>query len=262
MKLLAQLDMGNQRIVNVGDPSAATDVVNLQTLQNYIAGLAWKDEVRAASTANINTASPGATLDGVTLVSGDRILLKDQSTASQNGIYVWTGAAAALTRSFDADSTTDLRSATVTVAEGTVNADKVFTQTAEVATVGTTAQTWVAGPSGGTTYTQGNGISISGGTISAVADPAAGAGVQVTSSGIKLDTAVAVRKYAADIGNGSATSIAVVHNLGTADVTWSLRQKSDNAHVLTDAVSTDANTLTLTFATAPAASALRVVVHG
>jgi hypothetical protein len=261
LKIFNGISANNQRVTDVADPTAATDGVNLQYLQNFIAGLAWKDEVRAASTGNINTASPGASLDGVTLATNDRILLKDQTNAAQNGIYVWTGSAAALTRSFDADSTTDLRSATVTVAEGTVNADKVFTQTAEIATVGTTNQTWVVGPSGGVTYTAGNGISLGSNAITVVADPAAGAGITVTASGVKLDTAVAVRKYAASIGNGSLTTIAVTHNLGTQDITWSVRQTSDQAFVLTDAVATDANTLTLTFASAPASNALRVVVH-
>ena len=52
-------------------------------------GLDVKESVRAASTGGITTTSPGSTIDGVNLVQGDRILLKDQATASQNGIYVW-----------------------------------------------------------------------------------------------------------------------------------------------------------------------------
>lgn len=70
------------------------------------------------------------------------------------------------------------------------------------------------------------------------------------------------RKFAGTIGDGSSTSIAVTHSLGTKDVTFSVRQNSDDAHVIPDAVSTDTNTLTLTFAVAPTTNALRVTVHG
>lgn len=104
-----------------------------------------KQPVRAASTANVSTSAPGATLDGVTLVSGDRILLKDQTTASQNGIYIWTGSAAALTRATDADSAADLVHGFETfVREGTQNAASrwLFTVTAAI-TLNTTSLTFV-----------------------------------------------------------------------------------------------------------------------
>lgn len=103
-----------------------------------------KEPARAASTANITLTSPGATIDGVTMSSGDRLLLKNQTTGSQNGIYVWTGAASTLTRSPDAASSSDfVFSFLVGAREGTVNAGTywIFTQTAAF-TLGTTTPTF------------------------------------------------------------------------------------------------------------------------
>lgn len=104
-----------------------------------------KEPVRAASTANVNLSSPGATLDGVTLASGERILLKDQTTTSQNGIYVWTGAASVLNRAADADLASEFfYGFIVYVREGTANASSfwAYTQSAAV-TLGVTSITFV-----------------------------------------------------------------------------------------------------------------------
>jgi hypothetical protein len=102
-----------------------------------------KQPVRAASTANIASLSaPGAAMDGVTLASGDRILLKDQTTTSQNGVYIWTGAAAALTRATDATSAADFGFGfLVYVREGTANGGKTwqYTTSTTPVVVGTTA---------------------------------------------------------------------------------------------------------------------------
>lgn len=258
-KFLTGIDLSNQRAVNVADPSAGTDAVNLQTMQAFLDGKAWKEPVRAASTANINIASPGASHDGVTFTVGDRVLLKNQTAGAENGIYVWNGPTAAMTRAADNNSTAEMRAATVRVESGTTNADKEFVQNVDNVTIGTTTNTWVeSGAGGGTTYTGGNGLTLSGTTFNV----GAGTGITVTADTVAVDTAVVVRKYAADVGNGSATSLAVTHNLGTTDITYTLRVKATGEVVDTDATVTDANTLTLTFSTAPASAAYRVVVHG
>lgn len=183
------------------------------------------------------------------------------TTASQNGIWIWAGAATPLTRAADADTNGELAPGTaVSVSEGTTNADKVFMIISDSAiTIGTTSQTWGALSGGGTSYTAGNGISIASNVISALA--AASGGVQVVAGGIQLDSSIAVRKVSANVGNGAATSIAVTHNLGTQDVTLALREVASQAAVLVDWVATDANTVTLSFATAPASNAYRVTVH-
>ena len=147
------LDLQSQKIVSLADPSANTDAANKQYVDNVARGLQWKNPVRAASTADVTVASPGATLDGVALAVNDRVLLKNQTTAAENGIYVWTAPGSPLSRAADADANGELAPGTsVSVAEGTVNTDKVFMIISDAAiTIGTTAQSWgqLGGGSGG-----------------------------------------------------------------------------------------------------------------
>lgn len=85
-------------------------------------------QVRVTSTATVTVSNPGtAVFDGVTLANGDRVLLKDQSTPSQNGIYDFNGASSAMTRSADSDASAEMFSGLqVVVSEGTVSADTNF----------------------------------------------------------------------------------------------------------------------------------------
>jgi len=125
-KILVNLDVTNNRVVNLADGSASTDAVTLQQLQAGIRGLDWKPNVRVAGTTNISLAAPGATINGVTMASGDRVLLKDQTAGAENGIWVWTGASSALTRAVDADTGTLTAGLAVTAVEGTVDGDVVW----------------------------------------------------------------------------------------------------------------------------------------
>ena len=261
MKIMNGLDLQSQKIIALADPSANTDAANKQYVDNVARGLVWKAPVRAASTTTVTTTAPGATIDGVALAANDRVLLKNQTAAAENGIWLWNGAAVALTRAVDADGVGELAPGTaVTITEGTVNGDKVYMITSDSAiTVGTTSQTW-GQLGGGTTYTAGNGIAIAAGVVSAVA--VASGGVQVVAGGIQLDASIAARKFSSNVGNGAATAIAVAHNLGTQDVTVTVREVSSQARVLLDWVATDVNTVTLTFAVAPASNAFRVSVVG
>jgi hypothetical protein len=93
-------------------------------------GGAFKPPVRVAATSNVTISGPGATIDGVTMSAGppqDRVLLTAQTTASQNGIYLWNGAAVAMTRASDANTAAKLtESLQVTVDEGTQNRDTIW----------------------------------------------------------------------------------------------------------------------------------------
>lgn len=105
---------------------------------------AWKEPVRVMATANVNVSSPGASIDGVALASGDRVGLPAQSTGSQNGIYTWNGSAAAMTRTSDADAGSELVGAVVWVSEGTANGNTIWVCTTDAPiTIGATATTWV-----------------------------------------------------------------------------------------------------------------------
>ncbi len=112
----------------------------------------YKNSVRVASDlVNITVASPGASIDSIALSNGDRVLLKDQSTGSENGIYVWNGAATPMTRARDADQAFELTpGAMVTVEEGTVNEDTTWIITNDgTITLGATAITFAQISGGG-----------------------------------------------------------------------------------------------------------------
>lgn len=259
LKHLNGIDAASQKIVHVADGSASDDAATWGQVQNLLAGLSWKLDCRAASTANVTISSPGASIDGVTLSTNDRVLLKNQTTASENGVYVFNGSSSAMTRATDMDASAEFNNATVSVLDGTVNAQTSWTCATKNPTVGSTSITFGAFAAG-TSYSAGNGISIASNTITAVA--VSGGGVSVVSGGIQVDRTKTPQLYAANVGNGSSTSIAVTHNLGTKDVVVQLRDASTDAFVLTDWVATDTNTVTLTFATAPASNAYRVTIHG
>lgn len=139
---------------------AQTQINALQT------GSFWKAAVRAATTGNINLSAPGSTIDGVTMVSGDRFLSWQQSTASENGIYIWNGAATPATRATDFDTQADnLSGATVNVQEGTTLAETRYTCTTNnPITIGVTSITFV--DAGGSTYLAGAGLTLGGNTFS------------------------------------------------------------------------------------------------
>jgi hypothetical protein len=113
-----------------------------------------KLQVRVASTANVNTSSPGASIDGVSLTANDRVLLHNQTAAAENGIWVWNGAAVSMTRASDASAAADfLPGDLVFVKEGTANAGTNWQLTTSAAiTVGTTSLTYaqVGGAGSGT----------------------------------------------------------------------------------------------------------------
>ena len=143
-------------------------------------GLEPKQSVRAASTANLATLSGPMTLDGVALVAGDRVLVKDQTTAGQNGIYVV--AAGAWTRSADADVWGELISAYVFVESGTTNADMGYLATVDPGgALGTTAITFVQFTGAGQILA-GAGLTKSGNTL----DVGAGTGIAVAADTVGL----------------------------------------------------------------------------
>jgi hypothetical protein len=140
------ISMGTNKITGLGTPTDGTDAATKNYVDSAAQGIDWKASVRAATTAAVTLASDlenGDTLDGVTLATGDRVLVKNQSTGSENGIYV-VKASGAPDRSTDADAGSELTSNfAVFVEEGTVNADQGYTLTNNGSiTIGTTALTF------------------------------------------------------------------------------------------------------------------------
>lgn len=141
---LGSVSANGQKITNLNLPTVNTDAANKQYVDSIAQGLDVKNSCRAASTANLTLTAPGATIDGVTMVVGDRVLCKDQTTQSANGIYVWQGAAATMTRDIDADASSEVTAGMFTfIEEGTVNGDSGWILTTNNPIVlGTTALTF------------------------------------------------------------------------------------------------------------------------
>lgn len=261
-KFLNGIDLSNQKAINVASPSADTDAANKAYVDSTARGIDWKASVRAATTAAGTLATDfenGDTIDGVVLATGNRVLIKNQAAGAENGIYV-VAASGAPTRATDADISAEVTSGmAVTVTEGTVHGDQVWILTTnDTITLDTTALAFTQLGGAGTPYTGGAGLVLTSYDFAV----GAGTGITVNANDVAIDTAVVVRKYAANIGNGSATSIAVTHSLGTRDITVSVHNASTYEEVECDVVKTDANTVTLDFAVAPTSNQYRVVVHG
>ena len=144
----ADLSLNSKKIIGLADPIAATDAANKQYVDNLASGLAPKDSVRAASTGNLTLSAP-QTVDGIALIAGDRVLVKDQTTPAANGIYLV--AAGAWTRTTDADTWAELPGAFTFVEQGTVNAETGWVCSADQGgTLNTTAVTFVLFTSAGT----------------------------------------------------------------------------------------------------------------
>lgn len=264
MKIIDGLDLANQQIKNLADGSAPTDAVSLQQMQAFVRGLDWKASARVASTANVTISSGPTTLDGVTLASGNRALLKNQTTASENGVYDYNGAGVAMTRSLDASSQDGVQTLTsgtaVLVTEGTVLADTAWVLTTpDPLILGTTSLVFNQFGGGGT-YTQGNGISIAGSVITAVA--LTGGGISVVSGGIRVDFTYVTAKYSANVGNGALSTFTINHALGTSDVVVALRELSSGVISYMSPTVVDSNNVSLVFPSAPTSNQYRVTVHG
>ena len=278
----ADVDLNSHKITNLAAPSAGGDAVNKTYVDGLTgSGVAWKAPARAATSAAGTLASSfanGSVIDGVTLATGDRILVKDQATASENGIYV-VAASGAPTRAANADTADSLLGAAIFVEEGTANADQAFVCTTDAPiTVDTTDLTFVRFTGLGT-VTAGAGLTKTGDTLAA----GAGTGITVNADDIALSIPVAISsggtnatdaatarsnlgaigRYAADIGDGSSTDITVTHSLGTKDVTVAVFDNTTPfAEVIVDVKHTSTSAITLSFAVAPTASQYRVVVMG
>jgi hypothetical protein len=168
----AAQSMGGFKLTTLADPTAASDAATKAYVDGLIQGFDWKQSVRAASTANATLSSGyanGTVVDGVTLATGDRILIKNQTTGSENGIYT-VNASGAPTRATDADISSDMTAGlTVFVSEGTSQGNSSWTLTTDdPITLGTTALTFTQ-VAGGSIYAAGAGLTLTGSTFDVVA---------------------------------------------------------------------------------------------
>ena len=309
-------------------------------------GLHVHASVETATTGNIaDFDNPPVAIDGVTLVNQMRVLVKNQSTQSENGIYVYDLSTTALVRASDFNNSTEIQGGDFLFVTGGSTYDNTgWVQTEKVNTVGTDPISF-AQFSGAGTYSAGNGLTLTGNsfsintgvtadlstaqtltnktltnpTISGLylsdntiivegttdsfettvnfSDPTAdrtitfqdatgtvaftgdittaidaitttvieeGTNLYYTDTRVNtvLSNGAYTKKISANVGNATNTSFAITHSLGTRDVQVQVYDNATYDTVEIDVIRTDVNTVTVSFASAPALNAYRVVIIG
>lgn len=296
--------MNGNKITSLGVPVSGTDAANKSYVDNTAQGLDAKASVQYATTASIGAgnAPTGPTgVDGSSnLVSGERVLVKNQTNPQYNGI--WNATSGAWTRATDMDTWSEVASAFVFVEQGAVNADTGWVCISDAAgTLNTTPITWTQF-SGAGSITAGTGLTQTGTTINAIGTAAR---ISVAADSIDIDsgyvgqtsittlgtvatgtwnaTAIsmakggtggtdaatartslgATAKFAGLVGALSAgVETLVTHNLGTADVVAAFRDASTNKDILFDWRAASTTQIGITADIAYAANAVRAVVIG
>ena len=229
----AAVSFNSQKITNLADPTADADAANKGYVDGVAQGLDVKDSVVATTTANgtLSTAfANGQSIDGVTLQTGDRILIKNQTTASQNGIYN-VNASGAPSRTTDMGTGSNAAGAFVFVEQGTVNAENGFTCTSDTgsAVVGTNNLTF-AQFSGAGQIIAGNGIAKSGNELSADLKTNGGLVIESAKIAVKLDASSITGTLAiGDGGTGATTATAALTALGLSNYAKTLIDDADAA---------------------------------
>lgn len=208
----ASVSLNSQKITGLATPTLDTDAANKGYVDSVAQGLDPKASCVVATTANIATLSGLLTVDGITLVAGDRVLVKNQSTASQNGIYL--ASASAWTRATDMDAWTEVPNAFTFVEQGSTQADTGWVCTSNAGgTLNTTAITFVQF-SGAGTYVAGTGLTLSGGTFS-ITNTAVSAGSYGSASAVATFTVNAQGQLTAAGSTNIAIANTQVSGLGT-----------------------------------------------
>lgn len=187
--LTANLPAGGFKITGAADGTSASDYVTRQQLDSVAAGLDWKTSVKVATTAAGTLASSFENtdvVDGITIATGDRILVKNQASGAENGIYT-VNASGSPTRATDADANAEVTGGlAVFVEQGTVNADTGWVVTNN-GTVNVGTDAWVfAQFTGGQSYTAGAGLTLTGSVIDVVS---ANTGIAVGTDNLTLTLA-------------------------------------------------------------------------
>jgi hypothetical protein len=247
------------RIQGLSSAQALDEPLTLGQYQAAANGMSWKDNVRVKAPGNVNLAAPGASMDGIALANGDRLLLGSQTNGTEIGIYVWSGSSTALVRSSDANTFDALESAIVVVDEGT-SAGTRWRQTAVNGVIGTNALNFVP---------DGAAVPNASETTAGVAEIATQAETDAGTDDIRFVTPAKLkaspysnRTAGLTIGDGSTATFSITHSFNTYDIRVLVYEASGNRReVVVENDKPDANTIRVLFATAPTANSRRVVVQ-
>ena len=277
--------------------TAGNEIAKISDLQALSSGLSWKQAVNLLADTGQNFAvdNVGHSIDGhaaFTLAdAGYRILLTGQATPSENGIYELyvDGSTLLGRRTTDADTDAELKGAAVFVMEGNTYGGTSWVQNNHYIS-GFADQDWVQF-SGQGTYIGSNSIYLDGRSINVVADSTRGldvdgdgtyvkigdgiqfvsgnvsinpgTGFDTTSGALEFASGYGVRKYVTNVGDGSATSYTLTHNLNTRDVTVQMFENaSPYSQIEADVEHTTTTTVTVRFAVAPTNAQYRAVIVG
>lgn len=295
----ANVDWNDYKITGLADPYDPQDAATKAYVDAVSIGLDVKQSARAATVADITLANE-QTVDTVPLIAGDRVLVKDQTNATENGIYV-VADMAPWTRADDAVQDKLNSGAFVFVEEGGLAGNGYVLSSPNPITIGTDDIIWVQF-SGAGQITAGDGLTKDGNTIDVVgtadriianadsididanyvgqtsittlgtvdtgtweADTVAVAygGTGATDAAGAKTNLEFMTRYAANVGNTIDTSFVITHNLATKDCTVQVRETSSPyGQVQVDVEYTTGNSVTVIFASAPAVNAYRVIVIG
>lgn len=200
------LNMNSNKVENAANPTVDQDLATKAYVDNSINGIKWKEPVRVATTVNGTLSSAyenGDSIDGVALVTGDRILIKDQSSGAENGVYT-VNVTGAPTRAVDYDENSEIAQSAVFVREGTVNADQGYVLTNDGSIiVGTTSLAYVL--------------------FTGLGQVTAGAGLTKTANQLDVDSTVIRTTGAQTLDSKSNTShVRTEHDITTTTVALDL----------------------------------------
>lgn len=260
----ADISVNSHKITGLASPTnpadAATRQFVLDQVQSSSTGISVKTPVRVVAQSNINIATGGLlTIDGVTLLAGDRVLLISQTNATQNGVYI--AAAGAWGRAATEDEQTELKGAFWLTNEGTVGAGTQWIVNNSTAPVIGVDNITIVQFGAVISYTASTGVQKVGNDFQ-IKLLVSNSGLTVSSSGLGVDFTVLPKKYSATVGSGSSGTATVTHNLGTKDVVVTIRDTSNDAVVYMDVTMTDTNTVTISQLANIPTNGLRVTVIG
>ncbi len=291
----ADIPMAGFTLTGLPAPTAAGQAAEYSWVMSQVnasaAGISLQPPVEVVATTDQNIQTGGLlTIDGITLVAGQRVLLVGQTTQTENGVYLAaTGAWARATDTIAPETfwytiagtayagtqwkvsntgTITIGTTAITISQFGAPINYTASSTGGLSLAGTVFSILLPATSGLATSSTGltvllpasSGLQLTSTGLSVLT--AAGSGIVVGATGVAVDPAVVNRKYSATFGDGTSTTFTITHNLNTLDVITQVRDVATGAVSYADIVNATVNTVTVSFSTAPAANSYRATITG